>query len=383
MKVMKKIMFVSAAMLLNSCSMQQNPLANAPESIKYGIPPTQNAQVPEKPVSKEALQIDAPTLVNGHVDTQIEISIQGRVLIPAVAFTLKIKNLVQFPGATFDAAAGVFKWTPSKEILGNVSSGQFELIAELVTIQGASNFPVSIERKSITLNIFKDFAKPIINSVLPAANYLMDYTYWIPIEFEDSDYSNSTDFSLLFKDCSNSYYTNLSSVVSYKDSDFSKDPLTNKIKGNIFLDLRKLAIPYNTVNFCFSVINYSKYGIASDPYQVEFFVKHTLANPVVTQSSVNIKQGTVAEFSFSFFDPMQIGNVLISNIPDLAKLPKSTLKCDGNYSGNKIVNCKLLVDATTLGLGRYDLTFKVQNSYYPQDTVETNLTVSVNVKDIL
>lgn len=385
MKLMKMIAVVSMSLVLSSCNTSQDPLADAADAVKNGIPPTQKPGQSEEPLSKIALQIDAPSVVNGRVGALTEIKIQGRVLIPGVGFKLQIDNLAQFPGATFDAATGLFKWTPTKDAIANGIDGQFALDILLITQPGATTYPVSVERKTITLNILRNYSKPVINSVtVNTQNMISGGRYDLAVQLEDFDSITAQDFSLFFKDCATTNAASISQAVGYAPSNFSRDLQGGKFKGFVTLNLSNFRLPFNNRNFCFTVTVVSKYAISSDPYQVNVMVKNPLQPARATRSAIDIKMGTAGEYNISFFDPGQAGAIKVTQMPDLSVLPGSTIMCDNNYGYQAIVDCKLFIDATSiLTPSKFDLQFKTLNTLYPQDSVEAGSVISVNVKETL
>ncbi|MBC7420622.1 MAG: hypothetical protein H7328_07835 [Bdellovibrio sp.] len=386
MKAIKLIAVVSMFAALSACNTKQDPLADASDAIKNGVPPSTKPVQNEEPLSKVALQIDSPLLVNGRVGSLTEIKIQGRVLIPGVGFKLQIENMAQFPGATFDPVTGLFRWTPSKEALPNGLDGQFELNIALVTVPGNTGYPVSVEKKTITLNIFRNYTKPMITSVVGnSSNMIVGGRYDFAVMLEDFDSSLPSDFSLFFKDCSNGTVGRISQAVSYQNINFIKDTQPGKFRGFVTMNLTDTRLAFNNRNFCFTVTAVSKYYVSSNPYQVDVVVKNPLQAAKTTRSIIDVKKGTSGEYNISFFDPGQVGAIKVSKMPDLTALPGSTITCDNNFGYTAIVDCKLVIDATspTVLPGKVDLTFTTQNTLYPQDTVESNLVISVNVKEIL
>ncbi len=385
MNTMKMIALVSMCMILNACNTNQDPLTNAPDAIKNGVPPTNKPGQSEEPLSKVALQIDAPSVVNGRVGSITEIKIQGRVLIPGVGFKLQIENMAQFPGATFDAVSGVFKWTPTKDAIANGVDGQFNLEILLITQPGSTGYPVSVEKKTITLNILRNYSKPVINSVtVNSQNMIVGGRYDLAVQLEDFDSATAQDFSLFFKDCATSNVGKISQAVSYTPSGFIKDTQAGKFKGYVTLNLSNYRLPFDNRNFCFTATVVSKYAISSDPYQVNVVVKNPLQAARATRMAIDIKTGTAGEYNISFFDPGQVGAIKVTQMPDLSVLPGSTITCDNNFGYQTIVDCKLFVNATSVVFpAKFDLQFKTLNTLYPQDDVQAVSVITVNVKETL
>lgn len=112
---------IAAALMLQACNLDfsQDPLKNESEAV-------QNAQIKEEApppppkktaaIRPEELHIDILgsvaeyfSFVEGREGKQ---EVGGRVLTPNADYELSVDNLADFEGATFDAAKGVFTWTP-------------------------------------------------------------------------------------------------------------------------------------------------------------------------------------------------------------------------------------------------------------------------------
>ncbi len=111
--------------MTSACSLNQDPYADKSEAIKQGVPPeVDRPPVAPKPLASDAVRIDANDFYSFKEQTAGEITIKGRVLDSSGAtFDLSIDNLRDFPGATFDAATGAFKWTPPRDTTGGEFCG--------------------------------------------------------------------------------------------------------------------------------------------------------------------------------------------------------------------------------------------------------------------
>ncbi|MDX9730363.1 MAG: hypothetical protein RBT63_01205 [Bdellovibrionales bacterium] len=102
-----------------SCSFHQDPFEEKSEQIKKGIPPELDKEPPApKPLPSDALRIDVSDFYTFKEEVTGEIALSGRVLTANPQFELSIDNMQEFPGAEFDAATGIFKWTPPRESTG-------------------------------------------------------------------------------------------------------------------------------------------------------------------------------------------------------------------------------------------------------------------------
>lgn len=370
--------------VLSACSTQQDPLSNAPDVVKQGTPPVDYSEDSiEKPIAKDALQIDVPNLINGQVNSSIEFKIQGRVLVPDVQFQLKIDNLAAFPGAVFDEATGEFKWIPKPEVMGKNFYTQFSLIISLTTLPGKTNIPISIEKKTIILNIVDAFGKPTVTSVQANASYETGFAYNLNIDLFDDRAETKNDFSLIFNQCNSSSYLPINQVITYNQNNFRVDLPKSKLSGFINLNLRANPFTYvSTSDYCFSVVTVSKFGILSAPYEVKIKMKVPTSPTKSTLTNLNIKKGESKTFNFSFFDPYQKGHlsILSNDVPETI-LPGSTIQCLNSLDFQ--IDCVLFVSAAAVEVGSFDLKFSIANSISNFQTVQTDHKITIHVTEPL
>jgi len=138
--------FISLGFLA-ACSMKQDPLTGAPEVVRQGVPPNVDRPASTQPLPKEALQIDAPALVNGRVGIPMEFKVSGRIMLPNVPFKLAIEIISDFPGASFDQSTGEFKWTPTKAVMGSSPSLEIPLRITLITDVTPESPTISMEKE--------------------------------------------------------------------------------------------------------------------------------------------------------------------------------------------------------------------------------------------
>lgn len=120
LKLSKSLMMalVGLSVVVGGC--QQDPFANKSDAIKQGVPPElDRGPVVPKPIPSDALRISSDSEVYNFKETFVgELTVAGRVLQGVPDFILSIDNMDEFPGATFDAKTGAFKWTPPKDSTG-------------------------------------------------------------------------------------------------------------------------------------------------------------------------------------------------------------------------------------------------------------------------
>lgn len=369
-------------LFLSACKMQQDPIAGAPQAIREGHPPSVAKPVQEKPLDKNALQIDSPTLINGRVGSPVEFSITGRVMTAGVSFNLTIDNLVDFPGATFDAAKGEFKWTPSKTIMSGFPSIEIPLHVTMATVPSMDVPTVSVERKKIVLVISNVYSKPIINSITGPSPIVTGGRYTYSFQIEDLDALNEKDVGVEVRDC-DSYPTSLGHLVSIKRIEVSPS-LPNTYVGEAVLNLSSVD-SMRADTYCFSLMAISKHGVVSEQYKKEFAVETKMKSTKMTiDRDIEVNVGEKMKLSFAIYDPTGVGTISVSSKDDIAKdLPGSSLVCNQSWTTFYLLNCDAVIDATTAKPASYPVKLVIENagSRSNQKTV-TNHTLRIQVKAV-
>ncbi len=359
-----KLALLTGLVSLTACNnMQQDPLAGASDAVRSGRPPTAAKPVQDQALDKNALQIDAPSLVNGRIGSAIEFKILGRIMTPGMDFEISVDNLSELPGATFDPVTGDFKWTPAKAIMGSFPSIELPLRITMATIPTEKNPTVSVERKTIAMVIVNVYSKPIVNTVGGSTPLLTGTRYVMPFQLEDVDALHPTEVSVDVRDCnSNSYATSIAHLVTVRN--IQADGTTpHKFKGEAILNLAS-ADNLISGSYCFGLMAVSKHGVPSDVYQKNFSIEAKMkATRVTTERTPDLPVGTKTAISFSVYDPSGAGNVTLKSIDDVnLLLPGSSLACTQSWATKYQLDCNGVLDTTNVVPGTYSLKFVVDNS---------------------
>lgn len=375
-----KLALALGIILLGGCNFQQDPLSGAPESVRTGVPPNKEKPVEEKILDKNVLQIDAPNLVNGRVGSDIDFKILGRVMSPGLQFQLSIDNMSEFPGATFDATTGQFKWSPLKSMMNGFPSIELPLRVTMATIATKDNPTVSVEKKTVALVIVNQYMKPIVNTVTGPSTVVVGSPYKFPFEFEDQDAFSASDAALEVRDC-NSYsvkplghFVQLSKIEAVPNK-------PNHFKGEALLDLAR-AENLATGTYCLGLMAISKFGVISDVYSKEFKVEAKMKAPRSTAERLyEMTVGDKVRISFSIFDPAGEGFVSILSMDSIADiLPGSMLACTKSTFTRYQVDCAGVIDVTTAKPGTYIVKIQAENaatSTSQKTTSELSLRIQV------
>lgn len=373
---------LTSLMFLTACEMQQDPLSGASDQVREGRLPDTNKPVAEKPLPKEAMQIDAPVLVNGRVGSQMEFKILGRVMTPDVGFTLSIDNLADFPGATFDAATGDFKWTPVKALVGGRPSVELVLRITLSTQSTEKNPTISVEKKAVSLVVVNSYSKPIVNTVTGQAQLLVGKNYTMEFQVEDIDAFSEDDVTVMIRDCPSNYYSD--SIAHLVEVKKVKTDTANpgKYVGELSIGLSS-ADMLPSGNYCFGLVAVSKHGVSSELYKKEVSVEAKLKNTKMTMNLAPVlKVGEIAQVAFSIYDPSGNGILAMTAMDDIAAiLPGSSLSCKHGGSAKSQLDCSGIINTTGAEAKVYSLNMEVENSTSRSNQkVTTRHTLRINVK---
>lgn len=377
------VAILAGLLLLTGCEAEQDPIKGAPEVIREGRPPDAQKPTPEPPLAKEALQIDAPNLVNGRVGAPLEFKILGRVMIPDVGFSITIDNLSEFPGATYDATTGDFKWTPAKSAVGSFPSLSMELRVTLVTEVSEKSPTVSAEKKAIALVIQNSYSKPIVNTVTaPPTPISIGNSYKFKVAMEDVDALSTGDVSMMVRDCEKSYYsTSIGHLV--KLGKVKAGTTFGKYENEATVDLTK-ADYLEGARYCFAVSAVSKHGVSSDLYEVEFEAEGRMKNTKITLEKVpTLTLGDKMQIAFTIYDPSATGTLTMTRFDEISKiLPGSSLTCNRSYATKYQLDCTGLIDTkAAVGGTEYALNFTVENAgAYRMAKSTTTHTLRIYVK---
>ncbi len=137
---------------------QTDPLSGK-EKVQNGgaAKPTPDEKPPG--VDPNAIVVDVVDAYSFNLNQPGEIEINGRVLLKDFTKRIDIQNLGEFPGATYDAKAGLFKWTPPSQIFtGTEKTWRAGLIVRVTAIDPKQ--AIYIKEKTINVSVDK-IASPL------------------------------------------------------------------------------------------------------------------------------------------------------------------------------------------------------------------------------
>lgn len=340
------IALIASALLISSCSFQQNPLDGAADEILNGNLPDTNKPVAEKPLDKMNLQIDAPSLVNAAVGNQVKFNIAGRVLVPGVEFELYIDNMDAFPGATFDTATGDFTWTPTRESIGSQVSTQINLSVTIATVVAPGRVSTS-ENKNVTIVLVNAFEKPTITSITGEDKVVGGMSYSYTFKLTDKDAGGKDAVNIIGQPCGTSgrSLTPYFSLTRYTVKDLGNGNFT----GELTMDLYNAPnLTSGLYNVCLAAV--SPQGKVSDVYKLGLMYEPRVQKALSTLSTkpITLTVGEVQKMSFSIYDPTGLGIMSVVKVEDLSlALPGSTISCAVDSANKSLIYCEVFLDART------------------------------------
>ena len=310
-------------------SFTQDPLANQDDAIKKAVKPGQDKAKINKPVESDALRIDSDDFFSFKegVDSGAKL-ILARLLTPVegqpakagVDFDLSIKNLQDFPGATFDPLTGNFAWVPPQGTVDNGMMRETQLIVEVYT----RATPILTRSKKINIFVTRDASDPEIVSISGLSGRLHegDLTeFTITVKDPDS-VNNDAGRPRLLIVSGTAGKSNIAQWVAQSSTAQTnpvQDPTDpNKWVYTMRLDLRDAEVTNDEGNYDFGVIVVNRSGLTSSPMKQSVRIATSVRKPQITwRDAIEIVSGQPNTTNFTAFDPQGEGavSVLFNNCP--------------------------------------------------------------------
>jgi hypothetical protein len=370
------IALIASLLLVTACSTEQDPLKGASDEVANGNRPDTNKPIAEKPLDKMNLQIDAPSVVNAAVGSEVVFNISGRVLVPGVEFILYIDNLDSFPGAKFDSTTGDFTWTPTREVIGRQVSTEIMLSITIATVVAPGRVSTS-ENKIISMVVVNSFVKPTITAVTVPKAVIGGLAYIFPFKLTNIDATGKDEITFIGQTCTGRSLTPYLTLNQYSVRDQGNGEYTGELQMDLYSATNLTAGTY-----CFAISAITAQGKVSDAYKTTLTYDPKIEKSVSTLKEINLTVGEVQKVSFSIYDPAGSNVLSITKIDDISSaLPGSTFTCATENNNKSLIHCDALIDARTAVAGITKSTVKVGSTSRttPQATSAEH-TLTVNVK---
>lgn len=337
------LLFAAAGLSFAGCG-NQDPLAGQPDYIKNATP---GFQKPAPPVASKENMIISSNASHFFFTENVEgqVSITGRILLDNYETELTIDNLSDFDGATFDAATGIFSWTPPKGFVsGSESTRTTFLRARLngrqtqtnITATRTEDFPMTVSRLERQPTITKETGFPA-NGMAREGETLR-----IVIFVKDEDAVNQQGLKPRIFIQAPTTEPRVGDLTPYirvssednPDQDFS-DPTLWKFTINV--NLQDVDVTKNTGDFYFRVTAVTRFGKMSPTKEYRLTVNTDVQQPILSSDTFEAKTGVDMNQDVIVMDPRQEGSVTVE-ILNPSEIPSGfTLNCV-QQSGRRWMN---------------------------------------------
>ena len=184
---------MAATAFLSACGgWKEDPLDGKNQLLREGTEKPIEI-IDEKPVKSDAVRINAPDDVSVEETQALEFEITGRVLLDGYTVDVEIQNLADFPGATYDRAKHLFKWTAPVGFVerSGTAEGYRVKVDLMVRALARASSGAILERAGIVkIEVSRSFTVPVINAITKARDILREGEMMnVVVDYTDKDAS--------------------------------------------------------------------------------------------------------------------------------------------------------------------------------------------------
>jgi|GEM_PF-2870730 len=330
------------------CSLHQDPYADQPEEVKNAGPmtPVEKTKSPDAmSPSSLRIQFQPEDSLEFKEGVESKVTIKGSVMMdvnghdPVLGqdYQLSIDNIADFPGASWDASTGEFKWTPT---VGYVQSEYTRNVHLNVTLRTFFGTKLTAQ-KSIIGVITRAELDPTIESIDDLTmnpvkeGEVRDFKVVVRDPHADDRSADTKPRLTIVSDGSGaSSASNLIYCAGYKGcTDPEKDPndpqrYTFKLRA----DLQNKEVTLNRSTLSFGVMATSRFGEASAVKKANIVIVSQIQDPQISWSAgdaIQVVAGRENTVNFTVFDPGSDGQLSVSfdTRCDLTLGPNATCSC--------------------------------------------------------
>lgn len=305
---MKKINWlkttVGVSLLLSvaiGCSKwNQDPLADRPKHQNDGQGKPTEPIIP-KPISSEAILIDAPDFQGFQEEREDEMQLSARVLIEGYQVEMTIENLQLLPGATYDSATGTLKWKPSRGTVTG-ADGYRDFALNLKAVATKANSPVLVRERVVRLSVNRLFGIPEVVTVNTNSNSIREEEQMqISVRIRDLD---ATTDEQTWPTLALNPTIGRDNILNLLTVSRRTSIGSGQFEFLIVVDTRGVEFTKNVSIGGFSVVPVSQFqrrGVARD---VSLSIFTSFAKPVSTYGNgLDVTVGESVQYSFLIMDP--------------------------------------------------------------------------------
>lgn len=356
-----------------------DPLVGKPDHIRNAKPGFEKNR--ELPVVESELPITSNQPYFLFLEGESgQATVFGRVLRDGYDSKLTIKNISEFPGASFDPTTGVFRWTPAPGIVaGDSNVLELTLWVQISATNGSEaisrekGFPLIVQKIGIQAAVVRDTLQ---------AEFVREgstQTFDVVVQYRGAGpQAPPPDLTVLIQEPTGVYDEDLSKYVKLRGSARQEPGNPQNWIYPFEINLRNADLTKSSDDFGFRILFMNSQGIKSVPKEFQIQVRTNLEHIQSNEyyDRFYVKAGTTVSKDLIMYDGRQEGS-LFAQLTPFTTLPSGmTTNCvQGNNSTIYVCTVTWAVDPLTPVGTRVDLSFKarstskaVGDSYYVEDT---------------
>lgn len=357
-----------------------DPLAGMPDHIRNAKPGFEKSR--EIPVVEAEMPITSNQPYFLFLEGESgQATVFGRVLREGYDAKLAIKNINEFPGASFDPTTGTFRWAPTPGMVAAESNVlELTLWVQITATNGTEvisrekGFPLLVQKKGIQAAVIRDTLQT--QFVREGSTQTFD----VVVQYRAAGPSAPPpDLMALIQETPSVYDEDLSKFVKQRGNPRQEPGNPMNWIYSFEINLYKAELTKNSEDFTFQIVFMNTQGLASIPKEFQVQVRTNLEYIQTNESYYTrhrVKAGTTISKDLIMYDPKQEG-ILFAQLNAGATLPLGmTVNCNpGNHTSTYICRVDWAVDPATPAGTRADLSFKarstsqaVGDNYFVEDT---------------
>lgn len=317
------IVLVLALTAVGCSNWNQDPLKDKDGVLGTGTgKPVELVQ--PKPLSTDAIRILAPDFLRFKENEEAEFSILVRNLLPGYTTQLVIDNMADFPGATFNAATGQFKWRPAAgAILPNEVEKYGAIKVRVIASQAGSATIFSEKEVQVVVNrIFKIPKMTSIQKLSPTMREGESLEVKVTIEDMDANPVDQKTWSNL-QIMPTQGQKSISGFMSLKSYRWVNG---SNYEAIFTIDLMGAEVSESMDTLSFDINLISRFYQISDRQTQSINVYTGFTDVKSTWTTIlEDKLGAVINYQFLIYDPKAELKVSFEGIKNA--IPNSTTKC--------------------------------------------------------
>lgn len=346
MKTKLIIGLLSVLVFAGCTGFNQDPLKDSADSIKGAVDPsTKPDLIKALPPGSYSLVVPEESIVFKVGQTK-SYTLQLRAYVPEYNYNFSIVNLADFPGATFDAASGVFTWNPPSTAISALKS--HDAFDAQVKISAVSKVGGQILESFDKVRFYVETDVTTLPSI-KSINFTAAMSN--PLMFEEG---SARDFTITAEDLDGqdvdgmrptlTFSGKLAAFATVRSTKYVAS--TNKWEFEVRTDLGGADVTKNMESAPLSVQVVNRLNKTSVPSKVDFIVLARLGAPLSTfDNTTTFTVNTPSSVVFTIYDAQ---GESIPTLSSTSSLPLgAVINCD--KSTRIFQQCRFEWTPTTIG----------------------------------